>query len=98
MRLRISTMAAIGGIWLLSSAAAGALDAATQVEAAPGVSDVMIEMQLRHIKLWFAGKLRNWPLAAYELDIVRSKLKKAQALSAGLEPEQMLGLLEQLQR
>jgi mono/diheme cytochrome c family protein len=97
MRLRIATIAVIGGILLLSNATAAALDATAGDEAVSNVSDVMLGIQLRHIKLWFAGKLRNWPLAAYELDIVRSKLKKAQGLSADLRPEQTLTLIEQLQ-
>lgn len=24
--------------------------------------------QMRHMKLWFAGRARNWPLATYEID------------------------------
>ncbi len=97
MRLRIATIAAMGGILLLSNATAGALDAAAPDEAASSVSDLMLGIQLRHIKLWFAGKLKNWPLATYELDIVRSRLKKAQGVSADLRPEQTLALIEQLQ-
>jgi cytochrome c2 len=30
------------------------------------LSDLMIRLQLRHAKLWFAGKLSNWGLANYE--------------------------------
>jgi mono/diheme cytochrome c family protein len=97
MRLRVSTIAAIAGILLLSNTAAAALDTRGQDEATSGVSDLMLGIQLRHIKLWFAGKLKNWPLATYELDIVRSRLKKAQELSADLRPEQTLALVEQLQ-
>jgi hypothetical protein len=32
---------------------------------------------MRHIKLWFAGKLSNWRLARYELDQLESNLKQA---------------------
>jgi hypothetical protein len=31
------------------------------------LSDLMIALQLQHIKLWFAGKFSNWDLANYEL-------------------------------
>jgi hypothetical protein len=32
----------------------------------PPLGDIMGKIQLRHIKLWFAGKARNWELATYE--------------------------------
>ena len=28
----------------------------------------MAQQQIRHIKLWFAGRAGNWPLADYEID------------------------------
>ena len=34
----------------------------------PGLGDFMGQIQMRHAKLWFAGKAKNWQLAAYELD------------------------------
>lgn len=34
----------------------------------PGLGELMSANQVRHAKLWFAGKGGNWPLAAYELD------------------------------
>jgi hypothetical protein len=34
----------------------------------PGLGEIMTMNQMRHIKLWFAGKAANWPLASYELD------------------------------
>lgn len=41
----------------------------------PGLGDLMIGgVQPRHIKLWLAGKEKNWPLAAYELDELREAL------------------------
>ncbi len=41
------------------------------------LSGLMIAVQLQHIKLWFAGKLGNWRLAAYELDQIAGNLAKA---------------------
>ena len=32
----------------------------------PGLGEFMTATQLRHAKLWFAGKDNNWDLAAYE--------------------------------
>ena len=40
----------------------------------------MITAQMRHIKLWFAGKLGNWRLAGYQLDQMEGSLKQAESL------------------
>jgi len=42
-----------------------------------GLSELMIAIQLQHIKLWFAGKFGNWGLAAYELDQIKANLARA---------------------
>ncbi|OCC23479.1 hypothetical protein MB02_12150 [Croceicoccus estronivorus] len=36
-----------------------------------GLGEIMGLNQMRHAKLWFAGKAENWPLAAYEIDEIR---------------------------
>lgn len=33
----------------------------------PGLGEFMALQQMRHIKLWFAGRAGNWPLADYEI-------------------------------
>jgi len=33
----------------------------------PHLGEIMSVQQMRHIKLWFAGRNENWPLADYEL-------------------------------
>ncbi len=33
----------------------------------PGLGEIMSATQMRHTKLWFAGKAGNWKLAEYEL-------------------------------
>lgn len=35
---------------------------------APGLGEIMSATQMRHLKLWYAGQTRNWPLASYEVD------------------------------
>jgi hypothetical protein len=35
---------------------------------ASGLGEIMSLQQMRHLKLWFAGQAKNWPLAGYELD------------------------------
>jgi hypothetical protein len=52
----------------------------TDAWGAPKLGDVMIDMQLRHIKLWYAGKAANWALAAYELERMRETIGKAAVL------------------
>ena len=44
----------------------------------PGLGEFMTVTQLRHAKLWFAGKQNNWDLAAYELDEIKEGLEDAQ--------------------
>jgi hypothetical protein len=43
----------------------------------PSLGDLMGAIQLRHSKLWYAAKLRNWPLADYELEQLYINLKEA---------------------
>lgn len=50
----------------------------------PTLGDIMGAMQLRHFKLWFAGRLKNWDLAAYELDQIKSSFSDAMAFYPGI--------------
>ena len=50
-------------------------------------SGLMIAIQLRHTKLWFAGKFGNWKLATYELDLMENALDQAMRLSSGGAPD-----------
>jgi hypothetical protein len=43
----------------------------------PGLGEFMTATQLRHAKLWFAGRARNWDLAAYEVDEIKEGLEDA---------------------
>jgi len=98
MNLRTGTIAIACGILMLSGAAAQA--AADSPPAKPGgaVSDLMLATQLRHIKLWFAGRLLNWQLAAYELDQVKSRLREAAALSPASPPDRTAEPVESLRK
>jgi cytochrome c553 len=44
------------------------------------LSDIMIATQLRHFKLWDAGRVKNWGLANYELALIRASLEYATRL------------------
>jgi hypothetical protein len=50
----------------------------------PGLGDIMTMIQMRHIKLWFAGRLKNWDLADYELEQIRQGLESAATLYSGI--------------
>jgi hypothetical protein len=45
---------------------------------APGLGEFMTATQLRHAKLWFAGRENNWDLAAYEIDEITEGLEDAE--------------------
>ena len=49
----------------------------------PGLGEFMSVIQVRHAKLWFAGRGNNWQLAAYEL----GELKEGFADAAKYQPE-----------
>ena len=46
----------------------------------PRLNDMMVATQLRHFKLWYAGAVKNWPLANYELAQIRASIEQAQKL------------------
>lgn len=35
---------------------------------APGLGEIMTLQQMRHLKLWYAGRAGNWDLVRYEID------------------------------
>src|SRR6476660_2231542 len=51
----------------------------------PGLGEFMTATQLRHAKLWFAGKDSNWDLAAYEIDEIKEGLEDAARLHPNFE-------------
>lgn len=55
--------------------------AAQTSQQSPGrLADIMSAVQSRHSKLWTAGQQKNWELAGYELELVKSSLNEAIAL------------------
>ena len=55
--------------WLAVAGACAKPGAAPADEAyAPGLGEIMAATQMRHLKLWFAGRAGNWRLASYEVD------------------------------
>jgi hypothetical protein len=51
----------------------------------PGLGEFMTATQLRHAKLWYAGKQKNWNLAAYEIDEIKEGLADARRLFPAFE-------------
>jgi hypothetical protein len=67
-------VAGVAAAIMLSAPAANAQDAAKPAEQTaapepyqPDLGDFMALQQMRHIKIWFAGSVGNWPLADYEI-------------------------------
>jgi hypothetical protein len=52
----------------LSSSLAGCRSDSRAASYTPGLGEIMSLTQMRHLKLWFAGRAENWELASYETD------------------------------
>ncbi|MBY0381744.1 MAG: hypothetical protein K2W78_07510 [Xanthobacteraceae bacterium] len=52
----------------------------------------MTTMQIRHDKLWLAGKFGNWPLAAYEIDLMLENFQDIALLYPGVPVADMATL------
>jgi hypothetical protein len=50
----------------------------------PSLAGIMSTMQLRHFKLYFAGKLENWELATYEAKLIRETFSDSTTLFPGI--------------
>jgi hypothetical protein len=55
------------------------------------LSEIMVLQQMRHIKLWFAGDARNWPLADYEIDQLKDGFDDVAKLLGGDLAQQHVG-------
>lgn len=51
------------------------------------LGDIMGETQLRHIKLWYAGKSGDWGLVNYEVDRIAESLRRAANLYINIPME-----------
>ncbi|MDR3408218.1 MAG: hypothetical protein P4L68_06955 [Methylovirgula sp.] len=60
------------------------------------LSDIMQLTQLRHMKLWYAGKAKNWPLANYELVQLRDTFSKAAMLYLNIPVQYIAAVSEPL--
>lgn len=60
----------------------------------PTLGDIMDAKQLRHFKLWSAGKFRNWELAGYELGQLEDSLINAARLYQNI-PVEKINMIQQ---
>lgn len=60
-------LTAAAALWLLMVSACNRQPVASSIAAA-GLGEIMSLQQMRHTKLWLAGEVGNWDLAAYEVD------------------------------
>jgi hypothetical protein len=92
------TFAVVLGMALLGATAANAQDSAKPATSQedstagiPGLGEIMTLQQLRHIKLWFAGKAGNWPLADYEIGELNEGFDDVNKLLGGDTVDKMVG-------
>jgi hypothetical protein len=57
----------------------------------PGLGEIMALQQMRHIKLWFAGRSANWPLADYEIGELKEGFEDVDKLIGGDTVEKQVG-------
>jgi hypothetical protein len=73
---------AVAGCLLVASVAS-----AQEISSGEGnevnIGDVMGFQQQRHLKLWFAGRAGNWPLAEYEIDKLKDGFADIDKLIGG---------------
>jgi hypothetical protein len=63
----------------------------------PRLADIMIGLQLRHLKLYFAAGAQNWGLADFELRQIRAGLAEAAVLYSGLPVTNITTLADPVQ-
>ena len=91
---------AIAGCLLVASVC-GAEETSSAAGNEPNVGDIMAFQQERHLKLWFAGRAGNWPLADYEIDKLKDgfddvdKLRASKAELMAVE-QRLIALLHPL--
>lgn len=78
---------------LLAAVAASAQSPAEPANGANlrGLGEIMTQQQLRHIKLWFAGRAGNWALADYEIGELNDGFEDVNKLLGGDTVEKMVG-------
>lgn len=76
---------------LLAAVAASAQNPGPSGNNLPGLGEIMTLQQLRHIKLWFAGRAGNWQLAEYEIGELNEGFEDVNRLLGGDTVDKMVG-------
>jgi len=63
----------------------------------PRLGDIMNAAQIRHMKLWFAGKSANWELAAYEVHQLKASIVEAASLYEGIPVTNVTTMVQPVQ-
>jgi cytochrome c1 len=90
MRAFSFSVAALLVVVLVSPALAQS--SADAVQSDEALSNLMIAMQSRHIKLWFSGKFANWKLATYELNQMERGLAEVAKRAPPAQPATAKGV------
>jgi hypothetical protein len=101
-----STFVALVAVLVLAARLACAQDSGKQEDGSaedsgglPRLSDIMVQQQMRHIKLWFAGDARNWPLADHEIDQLQDGFDDvAKLLGGDIAQQHVGGAISQLEK
>ena len=76
---------------LLVASSAGAQESASGEGNEVNIGDIMAFQQQRHLKLWFAGRAGNWPLADYEIDKLKDGFADIDKLIGGGTVDKAVG-------
>ncbi len=68
---------------LLAVSGAAAQETSSGEGSETNIGDVMAFQQQRHLKLWFAGRAGNWPLADYEIGKLKDGFADVDKLIGG---------------
>ena len=77
--------------------AQSAMNAATEDQYVPRLADIMSIVQLRHMKLWFAGSSPNWELAAFEFHRLKASLVDAASLYPSIPATSVMTMAKPIQ-
>ncbi len=75
--MRRASVAGIAAAAMLAGASLATAQTSPSPAYRPGLGDLMVEtIQSRHIKLALAGRNKNWPLAAFELNQMEESFER----------------------
>ena len=83
-------------MWILAALLAGSTAAVAMAQSdkqyVPQLADIMNAAQVRHQKLYLAGKARNWELAEFEVRQLAGNLRDAAVFYSGIPIDNVVTL------